>query len=93
MALINKVEEVTGIAISEAYCRIESVLLSRFDVKQKAIVRYYKNQEAYNNKLPAFKELLFEYGYDAINSIDNPYKAAYLHLKTLPEFIDSVDLI
>lgn len=91
MAIINKIEEPSGIVVNDAYCRVEVIQLSRFS-KAMATARYYKDKQSYDSGLPSFKEQPFEFDYDAVESTDNPYKAAYLYMKTLEEFKQSVDL-
>lgn len=93
MAIINTFIEETGIIVENACCRVEIVNLSRFSENATAVARCYKDIEAFNNALPAFKDIFIEFEYDAINSTDNPYVAAYLHIKTLPEFTNAADLI
>lgn len=93
MAIVNKTEEKTGIVINESYLRVESIHLCRSPLEHQAIARVYKDQLAFKAGKPAFKDYPFSFEYNPIEATENPFKAAYLYLKTLPEFVDAVDIL
>lgn len=72
-----------GIEVKNAYIRVEQLSIN---VKENMhfVTKSYKDKE-----LPSFEENFYNISYD-LNG-ENPIKQAYLHLKTLPEFVDAVD--
>ena len=87
MAILAPVETCFGFDAKEAYCRVESLSMTR-DKNCSFLINNYLNQEAAQSVLP-FSSSSFTYLYD-LNG-PNPIKQAYLHLKTLPEFADAID--
>jgi len=84
MALTKSIKIECGIAVENAYSKVENVTLTAKD-KITFHVRFYVS----NDGVPFFTEKVFGCDYD-ING-ENPIKQAYLHLKTLQEFTDAVD--
>ena len=83
MALkLTKITE-SGLEVKDAYIRVEQISL-RGKENISFQIKAYKNKN-----LPSFEENFYGCAYD-ING-ENPIKQAYLHLKTLPEFVDAVD--
>jgi hypothetical protein len=72
------------VEIPNAYIKVSKVEFS----KQSSIyvLEYKKSQNEIQLLQTKFGEFKAE-----IESIDNPIKQAYLHLKSLPEFADAVD--
>jgi hypothetical protein len=68
------------VTIPETYIKVESTLGNKNE--QQIVVSFTKNNSLLNSK-----QYLFTPNMDG----DNFIKQAYLHLKTLPEFADSVD--
>jgi|APSaa5957512535_1039671.scaffolds.fasta_scaffold43335_2 hypothetical protein len=73
----------SGIKSDNSYSRIESLQVSK-DTISFSLRRYTE----------IGKPFFFESSYTAPYSLDkeNPFKQAYEHLKTLPEFADAVDV-
>lgn len=84
MALQKKTTSPHGFEVDQAYYRIESLV---FD--SKATIRFYVR--VYKDpKFAAFDTLQFSCDYK-IDSSDNPFKQAYMFLKTLEEFANAID--
>lgn len=92
MAIIINYEDVSGIVLTHAYCRVESVALQQLADKQMFTVAYYKDEQAYTDKKAAFRSETFFFDYDPVVENENPYQAAYLHLKTLERFAGALDI-
>jgi hypothetical protein len=84
MALQKNIELNTGIKVNDAYLRIDSVTIN-----QKQNINFFLKSYISNDVDLAFDVKEFSCSYD-ING-ENPIKQAYLHLKTLPEFVDATD--
>lgn len=74
-----------GIAVSGAYCRIESISLTKTAIT--FALRRYKD----NSGLPFFLEEYVTAPYDLTGK--NPIQQAYDYLKALPEFASAVDVL
>jgi hypothetical protein len=84
MALKQKISTVSGIEVDDAYHRVERVTL----VNKSSItfaVNAYKDSE-----IEAYITSKF-YSCEYNISGNNPIAQAYMHLKTLEEFIGAVD--
>jgi hypothetical protein len=83
MALSKKVETPQGFVADSAYISIGHIeTLNKTSMSFSLDFRKEK-------ELDAFVTKSFKCNFDVRG--DNPYRQAYLHLKTLPEFSDSVD--
>jgi len=83
MALIKNIELPTGINVENAYLRVERVTITKTSMTFS--LREYKEQDK-----PFFNEITFVDVYSIEG--ENPFKQAYEHLKTLPEFADATDI-
>lgn len=83
MALEKTVTTVQSLVATNAYHRVENVQLES-KTSMSFCLRSYASQ---NN--PFFAEQVIKCNYDM--SGDNPFKQAYLHVKTLESFKDSKD--
>ena len=77
MALQKDVNTSSGIAVSQAYCRVGLVSLTKETLNFSLI--FYADKE----KAP-FDQRTFTCGYNLDGA--NPISQAYVYLKTLPEF-------
>lgn len=84
MALTQNIVTVHGIAVDSAYLRIESVSLLSKTQMQYSICGY---KDAGQLHPFLIKQIQCEYAVGG----DNPFRQAYLHAKTLPEFAGSTD--
>lgn len=84
MAIKKSVTTAYGIDVSDAYHRVESVVLL-----EKTAISYNLRSYKDASGLPFFAERYITSGYD-ING-DNPLAQAYAYVKTLPEFSCAVD--
>lgn len=83
MALKLTKQTATGLTAIDAYHRVENLSL-----KDKNGILF--NVKSYvNTSFIAFDTNNYLCNYDIDG--ENPIKQAYLHLKTLPEFVDAVD--
>jgi len=83
MAFSLTVNQETGITVSNAYVRIDSISIRKGAIGN-AVVKFFVEP----TKAPfESRDFIFLYELDG----PNPIKQAYLHLKTLPEFADAVD--
>jgi len=83
MALQKTTVTVHGFEAVDAYHRVENI----FFVNKTQInfnVRSYKEVN-----MPFFTEQIFSCKYDVAG--ENPIKQAYIHLKTLPEFVNAAN--
>lgn len=71
-----------GINVSDAYCRVSSVELTKAMMDFKLEKRATESSEA-------FSVSEFTCPYDIAG--DNPIAQAYAHLKTLPKFASAID--
>lgn len=83
MALKKTTATVHGLTASDAYHRVEAVSLIGKD-QISFYVRSYVQQDK-----PFFAEQTINSLYDMDG--ENPFKQAYEHLKTLPEFAGAID--
>lgn len=84
MALTKDIVTVHGISVNSAYLRIESVYLSSKTEMQYAIYAYTDSSHVHSFW---FQQITFEYNLLG----ENPFKQAYLHAKTLSEFLGATD--
>lgn len=82
MALVKNIELENGIKVDEAYIRVESPSITKGKIIFTA--RKYVGTDK-----PFFAEEVIECKYD-ING-ENPFKQAYLYLKSLEEYADAED--
>jgi hypothetical protein len=83
MALQKKLNTVYGVEIPNAYFQVGNVI-----IQNKSSISF--NVNSYKDK--SFQSITtFQYICDYDINGENPIKQAYLHLKTLPEFVDAVD--
>lgn len=71
-----------GISVTDAYCRVSNIDLTKSVMDFKLEMRALEASEAFN-------VLEFTCPYDIAG--ENPIAQAYVHLKTLPEFAGAVD--
>lgn len=83
MALQKDITTPSGIAVSQAYCRVGLVSLTKETLNFSLM--FYADKE----KAP-FDQRSFTCVYDLDGQ--NPIKQAYQHLKTLPTFSDAEDV-
>jgi hypothetical protein len=83
MALTQKVETPQGFVADSAYLAI-----SHFETLNKVSMSFSLDFRK-EKELDAFAAKSFKCDFDVIG--DNPYRQAYLYLKTLPEFAGAVD--
>ena len=83
MALQKDITTPSGIAVSQAYCRVGLVSLTKETLNFSLM--FYANTE----KAP-FDERTFTCAYNLNGS--NPISQAYVYLKTLPEFQSAEDV-
>jgi phenylalanine-4-hydroxylase len=84
MAISHTINTPWGVAVPDAYCRVEAVALeSKEEISFH--VRHYKAPDG----VPFFTEQVLHCHYDIDGT--NPIKQAYDHLKTLPEFAGATD--
>jgi hypothetical protein len=84
MALKKTTNTIFGIEVKDAYLRVESQKLINKSAVEFEVVCYADNQQTVS-----FSKSHFISPYD-LNG-DNPFKQAYEHIKTLPQFSDAVD--
>lgn len=82
MALNKNIELGNGIKVEGAYLRVENISITKEDISF-SLCKYVKNNTQY------FDKAVYVSLYD-ING-ENPFKQAYLYLKTLPEYADAID--
>jgi len=87
MALLVPAKTCFGFDVEEAYCRVDSLSMTR-NRTCSFLINSYLNQEVSQSVSP-LSSSSFAYLYDLDGP--NPIKQAYLHLKTLPEFADAID--
>ena len=83
MALQKYVTTASGIEVSQAYCRVEFISLTKNTLNFSLM--FYADKE----KAP-FDQRTFTCSYNL--SGENPIRQAYLHLKTLTDFSDATDV-
>ena len=83
MALKKTTSTVHGLVASDAYHRVEAV---SFIGKEQ--ISFYVRSYVQQDK-PFFSEQTVSAPYDMDG--DNPFKQAYEHLKTMPEFAGAMD--
>jgi hypothetical protein len=83
MALSKTVTTPQGFTATNAYHRVEGVSLTKTQLAFHA--RSYVQVDK-----PAFADQDYKCAYDLTG--ENPIRQAYLHLKTLPEWADAVDV-
>jgi hypothetical protein len=83
MALQTDTTTIYGFNVASAYHRVDNISIVN---KNKMSFHLYAFADV--NK-PFFSERTFEMVYDLTG--ENPIKQAYLHLKTLPEFLNATD--
>lgn len=98
MALVKRIEQETGIVLNEGYYRIVGINLQVEGNRAEITVRLYKDQTARQaDKMPiqdkVFTTTILEFfSLDILGQSDNnPFKAAYHYLKTLPEYQSAID--
>lgn len=82
MAIKVNTKLATGIRVDGAYCRVEYPSLT------KDSLTFHLRKYVAEDK-PFFEENIYTASY--ILEGENPFKQAYLYLKTLPEFQDAID--
>jgi hypothetical protein len=82
MAIKINIETPGGVKVDNAYCRIENISLTK-DTLMFSVRNYVVPTK------PFFSEDSLSCPYDILG--ENPFKQAYLHIKTLPEFAGAVD--
>lgn len=83
MALEKNFQTVYGINISNAYCRVDNIVINS-KIKLSFLLKIYADKTA-----KEIQSEVFNCDYDIAG--ENPLKQAYEHLKKLPEFADAVD--
>ena len=83
MALQKNIDTIYGIAVNNAYCRVDNLTISE-KTKMTVLVKTYADKTAKEIHIKTFE---FEYNLAG----ENPIKQAYEHLKTLPEFSGAAD--
>jgi len=83
MALNKAVETNYGVIVDGCYLRVEQPKLT------KTALSFHLRTYVDITK-PFFEETVFTCAYDIAG--ENPFKQAYTHLKTLPEFADATDV-
>jgi len=83
MAIKLTKKTVTGLTALDAYHRVENLSLANKEQMNFA-VRSYASVDN-----PSFSEVYYSCAYSIDSS--NPFKQAYDHLKTLPEFAGAAD--
>lgn len=83
MALQKDITTPSGIAVSQTYCRVGLVSLTK-DTLNFSLMFYADKEKA------PFEKKTFTSVYDLNGA--NPIKQAYLHLKTKSEFSDAEDV-
>lgn len=73
-----------GITVTDAYLRVENVIIN-----SKIQIAFHLGSYVNPNNLPSFTSRSFVCSYDIFG--DNPIKQAYLYVKSLPEYADAVD--
>jgi hypothetical protein len=84
MALSQTITTPHGFVANMAYCRVENVKIHGKS-SIEFVVKSYKSKE----DLVSFDTSLFSCDYDLHG--DNPFRQAYKHLKTLPNFAGAID--
>jgi hypothetical protein len=82
MALTKNITTNTGLSCTGAYIRAEQISLNKNGMTVEVRFKVGADSEPFESKN-------YEVPYDILG--DNPFKQAYIHLKTLPEFADAVD--
>jgi hypothetical protein len=83
MAIQKDFETVFGIKLTNAYCRVDNVVINE-KTKMAFLLKTYADKNA--------KEIhtqMFQCAYILVGA--NPIAQAYEHLKTLPEFAGATD--
>ena len=86
MALIVETTTQYGLTVSNAYCRVEGISISKDGSMSFGVCRYVTQGTQY----PAFAQTQFNAHYDVSGA--NVYKQAYAYLKTLDEFKSAADV-
>lgn len=84
MALTKDIVTVHGISVASAYFRVETVHLPSKTEMMYSISGYVDSFQSH----PVWT-MQTTASYDIAS--ENPFRQAYLHLKTLPEFANAVD--
>jgi hypothetical protein len=85
MALQTNITTEAGINVSNAYCRVEKLSFTA-----KTSIAFNLASYVDQNKTTPFNVTNYLAKYDLEGS--NPIKQAYLYLKTLPEYANSLDV-
>jgi hypothetical protein len=83
MAIQKDFETVFGIKLTDAYCRVDNIVINE-KTKMVFLLNTYADKTAKEIHTQTFQ---CAYVLDG----ENPLAQAYKYLKTLPEFIDSQD--
>jgi hypothetical protein len=83
MALSKTVETQFGITVDSCYLRVEQPSLTKDTMS-------FNIRTSVDSIKPFFDESVINCAYDMAG--ENPFKQAYTHLKTLPEFADATDV-
>jgi hypothetical protein len=83
MALSKTIEAQFGATLEGCYLRVEHPTLTKDTLSFN--LRVYADITK-----PFFEESVITCPYELLG--ENPFKQAYIHLKTLPEFADSTDI-
>jgi hypothetical protein len=85
MALQSNITTDSGVSVQNAYSRVEKVKMTSKQSISFELASYINSEV---NTAFSSKGYLSKYELEG----SNPIKQAYLHLKTLPEFADALDV-
>ncbi|GAB6676519.1 hypothetical protein [Bacillus cereus] len=88
--LINKLLD-NGLQANNIYGRVDAVMGSKLGIDFS--LNYYASQKAFQDGKPYLQQDLYHFKPSVLDSADNFIKQAYRHLKILPEFIESEDIL
>ena len=83
MAIQKDFETVFGIKLTNAYCRVDNIVINE-KTKMAFLLKTYADKNAKEVDTQMFQCTYILAGI-------NPIAQAYAHLKTLPEFVDAGD--
>ena len=87
MALRQDITTDYGVTVPACYCRVESITFGAKDAAVASVDCFNESPEA--NPV-AVKRFVFPFSYE-MNSNKNIFEQAYLHIKSLPEWVGAVD--
>lgn len=85
MALICDVALESGLAINDAYLRINN--FSGTESHLNFVLSIYVNKESYDDK-PAISSISYNMAFDKDRNV---FRQMYEYLRTLPEYVDAVE--